>query len=89
MKRVGGQWLEKQVDGDKFVCFDSILSKQSCIVYSFGVSNDWSFEDQMDDLGMLRVVLLEAEDPVFRMSSVLLRSHHRGSSKAREEHKFL
>ena len=55
MKRVGGQWLEKQVDGDKFVCFDSILSKQSCIVYSFGISNDWSFEDQMDDLGMLGV----------------------------------
>ena len=44
----------KQVDGDKFVCLDPLLSKESCLVYSFGVANDWTFEDQMDDLGALR-----------------------------------
>ena len=41
----------KQVDGDKFVCLDQILKKDSCIVYSFGVSNDWTFDDQMDNTG--------------------------------------
>ena len=42
----------QQVDGDKFVCLDLILNKESCIVYSFGVANDWTFEDQMDNLGL-------------------------------------
>ena len=41
----------KQVDGDKFVCLDLILDKDSCIVYSFGVARDWTFEDQMDNIG--------------------------------------
>ena len=57
LKRVGGTWLDveppghKQVDGDKFVCLDEILNKNSCIVYSIGVSNDWTFDDQMDNIG--------------------------------------
>merc|ERR1719411_987306 len=54
LKRVGGHWVSskrKQVDGDKFVCLDLILTKDSCIVYSFGVANDWTFEDQMDNIG--------------------------------------
>ena len=60
LKRVGGHWyrggpgFHHQVDGDKFVCLDPLLSKESCLVYSFGVANDWTFEDQMDDLGALR-----------------------------------
>ena len=57
LKRVGGHWVsgeeskKKQVDGDKFVCLDEILNKNSCIVYSIGVSNDWTFDDQMDNIG--------------------------------------
>ena len=57
LKRVGGHWVSgerhkrKQVDGDKFVCLDEILKKNSCIVYSIGVSNDWTFDDQMDNIG--------------------------------------
>ena len=54
LKRVGGQWIpanRKQVDGDKFVCLDLILKKDSCLVYSFGINKDWTFEDQMDDIG--------------------------------------
>ena len=39
------------MDGDKFVCLDLILKKDSCIIYTFGVENDWTFEDQMDDIG--------------------------------------
>ena len=57
LKRVGGTWLDveppghKQVDGDKFVCMDHIVQHRRCLVYSFGIANDWSFEDQMDTLG--------------------------------------
>ena len=55
LKRVGGRWYRggqnHQVDGDKFICLDPLLVKDSCLVYSFGVADDWTFEDQMDDLG--------------------------------------
>ena len=44
--------FHKQVDGDKYICMDKIsLENHSCIIYSFGISNDWTFEDHMDSLG--------------------------------------
>ena len=59
IKRIGGKWIEagkpmnKQVDGDKFICLDRIIkSNNQCLIYSFGISNDWTFEDQMDKLGI-------------------------------------
>ena len=57
LKRVGGHWhtggagQATQVDGDKFVCMDQILTGDQCIIYSFGLAADWTFEDQMDLLG--------------------------------------
>ena len=59
MKRVGGHWVvgdpdygqHRAVDGDKFVCLDQILEQDQCVIYSFGISSDWTFEDQMDELG--------------------------------------
>ena len=58
IKRIGGKWLEagkpmnKQVDGDKFICLDKIVkSNNQCLIYSFGISNDWTFEDKMDTFG--------------------------------------
>jgi len=57
MKRIGGHWhvggvgQHKAVDGDKFVCLDQILKKQKCIIYSFGLAADWTFEDMMDNMG--------------------------------------
>lgn len=41
----------QQVDGDKFICLDDILIQDHCIVYSFGVNDEWSFEDMMDVIG--------------------------------------
>ena len=62
LKRIGGKWIEgskpmnKQVDGDKFICLDNIIKPHtSCLIYSFGISNDWSFEDQMDSFGIENV----------------------------------
>ena len=44
--------MNKQVDGDKFICLDKIVKSNSqCLIYSFGISNDWTFEDQMDKFG--------------------------------------
>ena len=41
-----------QVDGDKFICLDQIMvAKEPCIIYSFGINNEWTFEDQMDSEG--------------------------------------
>merc|ERR1712241_668001 len=57
LKRIGGHWhvggagQATQVDGDKFVCMDQILAQDQCVIYSFGLAADWTFEDQMDLLG--------------------------------------
>ena len=61
LKRIGGFWLNghnndarfyNQVDGDKFICMDNIMTEKSpCIIYSFGVNHDWTFEDHMDTEG--------------------------------------
>ena len=48
---VGGQGQHQQVDGDKFVCLDPLLAAQQCLIYSFGLASDWTFEDQMDRFG--------------------------------------
>ena len=42
------------MDGSKFICLDKLyfdLKNKSCLVYSFGLSDDWTFEESMTDLG--------------------------------------
>ena len=56
IKRFGGQYnpVCKFTDGSKFVCMDQLLKdieNGECLIYSFGVADDWSFEDIMDELG--------------------------------------
>ena len=55
LKRIGGHWLKRQVDGDKFICMDNLLVKDKCLIYSFGISNDWTFEDLMDSAGQKNI----------------------------------
>ena len=41
-------------DGDKVLCVDTIfqeLKNDNCLVYSFGIANDWSFEKSMAQIG--------------------------------------
>ena len=56
IKRFGGHYNAKckYTDGQKFVCMDDLLKdigNNECLIYSFGVSADWSFEDIMDSFG--------------------------------------
>merc|ERR1712154_23508 len=45
LKRVGGKWTDDiGVDGDKFVCMDTFQDGSECVVYSFGIADDWTFE---------------------------------------------
>jgi hypothetical protein len=55
-KFFGGQWLSKcgGLDGNKYVCLDKLYNDVrtgNCLIYSFGVSGDWSFEEAMSQLG--------------------------------------
>jgi hypothetical protein len=38
-------------DGHKFVCEDDFEPGKPCLVYTFGISNDMSFEDAMASRG--------------------------------------
>jgi hypothetical protein len=55
-KYFGGQWQKSHgcLDGHKFVCLDDLyvdVMSNNCLIYSFGLSNDWSFEDNMLGMG--------------------------------------
>ena len=50
LKRIGGEWrtdYHPAVDGDKYVCMDRIISTSLCLIYSYGIRDDWTFEDYM------------------------------------------
>lgn len=56
MKRFGGHYNPKckYTDGAKFVCMDELLrdiENNECLIYSFGIGGDWTFEDMMDGIG--------------------------------------
>lgn len=56
MKTFGGVWRKdlKVLDGAKDICLDDLykdIQAEECLVYSFGLAEDWSFEDAMVDLG--------------------------------------
>ena len=39
-------------DGHKYVCEDDFTEEEECLVYTFGVSGDASFEEAMASTGM-------------------------------------
>ena len=50
-----GKGLWKKVwawDGHKYVCEDDFTGEEECLVYTFGVSGDASFEEAMASKGM-------------------------------------
>ena len=56
MQRFGGRYHEvcHYWDGHKFVCMPELMydiENDECLVYSFGVSNDWTFEKALGEIG--------------------------------------
>ena len=54
--RFGGSYRPSchYVDGGKNVCMDELtydITNNECVIFSFGIANDWTFEDIMDNLG--------------------------------------
>ena len=42
------------VDGAKFISLDNLyedLKNERCVIYSFGLSDDWTFEEYMANFG--------------------------------------
>ena len=55
-QRFGGNFLDycKFTDGGKVACMDHFLEdikQNKCLIFSFGIDTDWTFEDMMDKLG--------------------------------------
>ena len=47
-----GKWYAHQAwDGHKYVCEDDFIEEEECLVYTFGVSGDASFEDVVASKG--------------------------------------
>ena len=54
MTRLGmGSWASAEMgwDGHKYVCEDDFTEEGDCLVYTFGVSHDASFEEAMASKG--------------------------------------
>ena len=54
--KIGGGYMVdcKYTDGGKFICVDEWLKdvvNNECVVFSFGIAKDWTFEDMMDNVG--------------------------------------
>ena len=54
--RLGGGFARNTChDGHKYICFNqnllSAIEKDKCLVYSFGIRDDWSFEKEIRDIG--------------------------------------
>ena len=54
--------VEKGVgrDGGKSICLDDIhtdIKNKECLIYSFGIADDWTFEEYMASLGCKVIIL--------------------------------
>ena len=58
LKKIEGRWMKScgYLDGQKILCMDKLykaIQNDSCLVYSFGLSDDWAFEVTLAQLGKL------------------------------------
>ena len=77
LRRFGGRWLSPCgfLDGEKMVCMDSLfdaVQRGKCLVYSFGLGDDWDFEESMAKLGCT----VRAFDPNVKRPSSLHENVH-------------
>ena len=55
-KFFGGIWMDHLgcLDGHKYLCLDQLygdIKSGNCLIYSYGINNEWSFEEGMAKLG--------------------------------------
>ncbi|CAL4107318.1 unnamed protein product, partial [Meganyctiphanes norvegica] len=70
---IHGIWKKVPIfDGDKVICFDKEfdINPKKCLVYSFGINNEWSFDDALARFGCT----IYAFDPTMNV-----KSHKRGA----------
>ena len=52
---MAGSWMKCGfLDGEKMLCMDNLyraITNETCLVYSFGLADDWDFEILMAELG--------------------------------------
>lgn len=56
LKGFGGRWIKRcgSFDGEKMVCMDGLykaIQNKTCLIYSFGLAENWDFEIAMASLG--------------------------------------
>ena len=57
LKKIAGIWNNRCgfFDGEKIVCMEKLyeeIQNGSCLIYSFGLADDWDFEVTLAQLGM-------------------------------------
>ncbi|XP_071551618.1 uncharacterized protein [Panulirus ornatus] len=75
VKYVGGvfNWKTDVLDGARAVCMDADISpkRRGCVVYSFGIKEQWDFEEEMEKMGCE----VWAFDPAVRLGNHNHTSH--------------
>ncbi|GAU89551.1 hypothetical protein RvY_02090 [Ramazzottius varieornatus] len=49
-QNIGGNYDFGSLDGSKTICLDAMYFN-NCLIYSFGIGDDWSFDDELHDAG--------------------------------------
>ena len=69
LKKIGGRWNDSPcgaIIGEKMICMDFLykaLNNGSCLIYSFGLADDWDFEIKMADLGTNNIFMHKKDCP--------------------------
>ena len=98
IKRFGGEFVNvgngcsQYPDGQKFICMDDVfrdLQVGNCLIYSFGISDDWSFEDIMDRIGCTIFAFDPTVDfPRFRGNRITFEKIGLSATRNKEENLF-
>ena len=76
VKQFGGRWSRDCgfEDGEKMICMDTLyeaVENGTCLVYSFGLADDWDFEISMASLGKENLNSLCLSDEWITLYSIL------------------
>ena len=90
------RWNKKggSTDGERYLCMDNFfedIRKEKCIIYSFGISDNYKFEEEMGSIGCT----IHAYDPTVDLPSFPAKnvffhkiglSHYQGNMEMRANH---